>query len=112
MKCPFRNFKDCSRDCQLYTYQERKYAHKVDSTKAEGCVFVMMLQELTNHSGQNSMQHSQTGEVANNVLYQALAMLGSKEGAGLLKKKLESTVEDKGANTGNIINHVQRESIK
>lgn len=92
MKCPFRNFESCSKDCALFSMEERKYSHKIDSVKVEGCVFILILEELINHSGQNSMIHSQTGEVANNIIYQALTMFGSEEGAKLLKKKAQHLI--------------------
>lgn len=95
MKCPFRDLEECSKDCALFSWQERKYAHKVDTVRVEGCVFVLILAELENHSAQNSMVHAQTGEVANNVLYQAAAMMGSGEGLRLLKKKTLAMLGEK-----------------
>jgi hypothetical protein len=88
MFCPIRD-KECSRDCIWYRSTSRQYTGKVDTVQVEGCAINLILDELQNHSLQNSMQQKEMGEVKNNSIYGVLALTGNPLGVSMLKKKVQ-----------------------
>lgn len=94
MFCPIRN-KDCSRDCIWFRSMSREYTGRVDIVKVEGCAINLILDELSNHSVQNSMQHKEMGEVKNNVVYTALALIGNEQGNKMICDRAKNLLEGK-----------------
>lgn len=92
-KCPFTWLeKECSSDCALFVEDIRAYDNGPEKI-VKGCVFVLDHEEHRSSQSRLAAIQKETGEVKNNIIYQALALMQNEQGVRELLKSAKRNLQ-------------------